>query len=258
MSDSLPIALELRGVCKRMGAFDILRGVDLVLPAGERLALIGPNGAGKSTLFNVVSGRVRPDRGEVLLRGVPIHGKKPAEISRLGLGRSFQISQLFGDLSVLENLRCSVLWSAGYRYQLFRRLSRMDAVNVRTQALLQMLQLEHKQDVLAQHLSYAEQRALELGITLGSGADVLLLDEPTAGMSRSEALSFVHLMRTLTVGKSVLIVEHDMDVVRELATGMAVLVAGQIVAQGTADAVRANPQVQAAYGGLWQREQSEC
>ena len=258
MRNTSPFALALRDVRKRWGTTDVLRGVDLTLAAGERLALIGPNGAGKSSLFNVVSGRVRPDGGEVLLHGVPIQGKKPYEISRLGLGRSFQISQLFGDLSVRENLRCSLLWAKGYRYQLFRRLSRMEAVNERTQALLHMLQLDHKHDVLAKHLGYAEQRALELGITLGSGANVLLLDEPTAGMNRAEASKFVQLLRDLTIGKSLLVVEHDMQVLEELASGMAVMVRGRIIAQGPAAEVRANPQVQTAYLGVSQQEMPKC
>ena len=242
-------ALELRAVHKCLGQTEILRGVDLCLQPGERVALIGPNGAGKSTLFNLVSGRLTPDRGEVLLAGRPIHGLQPFEINRLGLSRSFQISNIFPRLSVFENLRCSVLWSLGYRYTLWRRLARLRDANERAQQLLDRLGLSARRDVLAAALSYAEQRALEIGLTVGGGANVILLDEPTAGMSQSETAHFTALIRQLTEGKTLLTVEHDMGVVFDLADRIAVLDQGRIIAFDTPDAVRANAQVQEAYLG---------
>ncbi|MDP3326214.1 MAG: ATP-binding cassette domain-containing protein, partial [Hydrogenophaga sp.] len=195
-------ALELRNLRKRFGKTEIIRGVDLAVRSGERVAIIGPNGAGKSTLFNLISGRFEPSSGEVLLNGHRIDGKKPFEINRLGLSRSFQITNIFPKLSVFENLRCGVLWSLGYRYTLFRFLAGMDDANERAEELMRMIRLDKKHDTLAMNLTYAEQRALEIGITIAGGANVILLDEPTAGMSKSETSRFIELIREVTVGKT--------------------------------------------------------
>ena len=242
-------ALVLQDLRHRFGQTEIIRGVNLTVAAGERVGLIGPNGAGKSTLFNLISGRLAPSSGAVWLHGQPIQGKKPFEINRLGLSRSFQISSLFPRLSVFENLRCGVLWRLGYRYTFWKFLADLADANMQTQALMTLLQLDHKRDVLAAHLTYAEQRALELGITLAGGASVILLDEPTAGMSQSEARRFVTLIKEVIVGKTLLTVEHDMDVVFGLADKIAVLVYGELLACDSPEAVRANPQVQDAYLG---------
>ncbi len=244
-----PPALELRGLRKRFGPSEIVRGVSLAVRPGERVAIIGPNGAGKSTLFNLISGRFEPSGGEVLLGGQPIAGKPPHEIHRLGLSRSFQITNLFPRLSVFENLRCGVLWSLGYRYTLFRRLSRLHDANQRVHETMRQLQLTHRRDVPAMHLSYAEQRALEIGIATIGGAPVVLLDEPTAGMSRSETARFVELIREATAGRTLLMVEHDMGVVFGLADRVAVLVNGELIAFDTPEAVRADRRVQEAYLG---------
>jgi len=242
-------ALELRDVRQRFGQTEILRGVNLAVRSGERVALIGPNGAGKSTLFNLISGRLAPDCGEIRLKGQRIEGRKPWVIHRAGLARSFQVSQLFGRLSVLDNLRCAVLWSLGYRYTLFRRLSRLLDARARAEAMMERVGLAGRRDTLAMNLSHAEQRALELGLTLVGDADVILLDEPTAGMSQSETGHFMALIRTLTEGKTLLIVEHDMGVVFGLADRIAVLDQGRVLAFDTPQAVRANPLVQQAYLG---------
>jgi branched-chain amino acid transport system ATP-binding protein len=242
-------ALELRDLRKSFGKTEIIRGVDLAVRAGERVAIIGPNGAGKSTLFNLVSGRFAPTSGEVILNGTRIDGKKPFEINRLGLSRSFQITNIFPKLSVFENLRCSVLWSLGYRYTLFRFLADLTDANDRAEQLMKMIRLDKKRDTLAMNLTYAEQRALEIGITIGGGANVILLDEPTAGMSKSETSRFIDLIREVTVGKTLLTVEHDMGVVFGLADKIAVVVYGEVIAFDTPEAVRANPKVQEAYLG---------
>jgi len=185
----------------------------------------------------------------VLLHGERIDGKPPYEINRMGLARSFQITNLFPKLSVFENLRCALLWKLGYRYTFLRFLSRMHDANARTEELLRMIQLERKRDVLAMNLPYAEQRALEIGVTIAGGADVILLDEPTAGMSRSETRHFVELIRKVTEGKTLLTVEHDMGVVFGLADKIAVVVYGEVIAFDTPEAVRANARVQEAYLG---------
>jgi branched-chain amino acid transport system ATP-binding protein len=243
------VALELRDVRKRFGKTEIIRGASLQVNAGERVAIIGPNGAGKSTLFNLVSGRFAPSSGEIMLNGARIDGVAPHRINRQGLARSFQVSNLFTRLSVFENLRCAVLWSLGYRYAFWRFLASLRDANERVEELLAMLQLERRRDVLAMNLTYAEQRALEIGLTIAGGAEVVLLDEPTAGMSKSETRRFVQLIRDVTVGKTLLTVEHDMGVVFGLADRIAVLVYGEVIAFDTPEAVRADPRVQEAYLG---------
>ena len=241
--------LEIKNVQKRFGATEILRGIDLSISSGERVALIGPNGAGKTTLFNLVSGRFAPSVGEVWLKNRRIDGKKPYAIARLGLARSFQATQVFSGLSVFENLRCSVLFGLGYGAQWLTSVSRLKEVTARTEALMEQTHLEKQRDTLAQALTYADQRALELGITLGGGADVILLDEPTAGMSQTETLFFLELIKTATQGKTLLMVEHDMGVVFGLADKIAVLVEGKLLALDTPQAVRVNAAVQDAYLG---------
>jgi branched-chain amino acid transport system ATP-binding protein len=242
-------AIELRDLRKSFGKTEIIRGANLAVRPGERVAIIGPNGAGKSTLFNLISGRLTPTSGEVLLAGQRIDGKKPYEINRMGLSRSFQITNIFPKLSVFENLRCAVLWKLGYGYTFMRFLSRMHDANARTEELLRMIQLGNKRDVLAVNLPYAEQRALEIGVTIAGGADVILLDEPTAGMSKSETKHFIELIRQVTQGKTLLTVEHDMGVVFGLADKIAVVVYGEVIAFDTPEAVRADARVQEAYLG---------
>ena len=246
---SNPYALELRDLRKSFGKTEIIRGANLAVRPGERVAVIGPNGAGKSTLFNLISGRFEPTSGEVMLNGRRIDGKKPYEINRLGLSRSFQITNIFPKLSVFENLRCGVLWSLGYRYTFLKFLADLDDANERAEQLLEMIHLDKKRDVLAVNLTYAEQRALEIGITIAGGAGVILLDEPTAGMSKSETRRFIELIKEVTVGKTLLTVEHDMGVVFGLADKIAVVVYGEVIAFDTPENVRANQRVQEAYLG---------
>ena len=242
-------ALELRDLRKSFGKTEIIRGCSLAVSAGERVAVIGPNGAGKSTLFNLISGRYAPTSGEVLLNGQRIDGKKPFEINRMGLSRSFQITNIFPKLSVFENLRCGVLWSLGYRYTFIRFLADLDDANQRAEDLMERIRLHRKRDVLAINLTYAEQRALEVGITIAGGANVILLDEPTAGMSREETRRFTELIKEVTVGKTLLTVEHDMGVVFGLADRIAVIVYGEVIAFDRPEAVRSNQRVQEAYLG---------
>jgi branched-chain amino acid transport system ATP-binding protein len=244
-----PFALELNDLRKSFGKTEIIRGTDLAVAPGERVAIIGPNGAGKSTLFNLVSGRFGPSSGQILLNGRRIDGLTPYQINRLGLARSFQITNIFGRLSVFENLRCGLLWSMGYRYAFWKFLADLRDANERVEQLLRMIRLDRKRDTLAMNLTYAEQRALEIGITIAGGAEVILLDEPTAGMSKSETARFVELIREVTVGKTLLTVEHDMGVVFGLADKIAVLVYGEVIAFDVPAAVRANPRVQEAYLG---------
>jgi branched-chain amino acid transport system ATP-binding protein len=242
-------ALELKAIHKSFGKTKIIRGIDLAVEAGERVAIIGPNGAGKSTLFNLISGRFAPTSGEIWLGSHRIDGKQPFEINRLGLSRSFQITNIFPKLSVFENIRCAVLWSLGYKYSFLKFLADLDDANDLAEQYMERIRLDRKRDVLAMNLTYAEQRALEIGITIAGGAEVILLDEPTAGMSKSETLRFIQLIRQVTEGKTLLTVEHDMGVVFGLADKIAVVVYGEVIAFDTPDAVRSNPKVQEAYLG---------
>ena len=241
--------LAVEGLSKRFGRIEVLREVTLSITRGERVALIGPNGAGKSTLFNLLSGREAASAGRIWLEGRRIDGLRPHQISRLGLARSFQVSHLFPRLSVFDNLRCAMLWSLGLGYSCWRPLSRLRELNRRAEALLARLQLGSRRDEAAANLSYAEQRALEIGVTVAGGADVILLDEPTAGMSRSETARCIELIRDLSAGKTLLMVEHDMGVVFGLADRIAVLAQGELIAFGSPAEVRADARVQQAYLG---------
>ena len=243
------LALELIDLHKSFGKTEIIRGASLSVAQGERVAIIGPNGAGKSTLFNLISGRFAPTRGEIRLMGQRIDGRKPFDINRRGLARSFQVSNLFTRLSAFENIRCAVLWSLGHRYAFWRFLADLDDVTERVDEVLAMIKLDKKRDHLAMNLTYAEQRALEVGVTIAGGSPVILLDEPTAGMSKSETTRFVRLIRDVTEGKTLLTVEHDMGVVFGLADKIAVLVYGEVIAFDTPERVRADARVQEAYLG---------
>src|SRR5215471_12563037 len=195
-------ALELHDIRKRFGAAEIIRSVSLSVMTGERHAVIGPNGAGKSTLFNLISGRLRPDAGSIILKGADITGMKPWLINRRGLSRSFQVTNIFHRMSVWENVRAGVLWSAGERYAFWRDAGSAGAVGARTDRVLAEFDLAERRDVPAAILTYAEQRALEIAITVAGGADVILLDEPTAGMSRAETDRAVALIRRISEGRT--------------------------------------------------------
>ena len=242
-------AIELKGLRKSFGNTAIIRGVDLAVAKGERHAVIGPNGAGKSTLFNLISGRFPLSSGAILLNGSDIAGLRPFEINRRGLARSFQITNIFANLSVFENIRCAVLWPLGYKYSFWRALSTLRDANERADRILEEIGMQRRRDVKAGLLTYAEQRALEIGVTIAGGAEVILLDEPTAGMSRSESDHAVELIRKVTVGKTLVMVEHDMSVVFGLADRISVLVYGEVIATDVPAKIRGNAAVQEAYLG---------
>ena len=242
-------ALELKGVQKNFGRTPIINGVDLAIAQGERHAIIGPNGAGKSTLFNLISARFPVTSGQILLNGQEITGLETQEINRKGLSRSFQITNIFPRLSVYENLRCAVLWSLGYRYSFWHRVGSLKDVRARAEEIVDKIGLSRRRERPAGMLSYAEQRALEIGITIAGGAEVILLDEPTAGMSHSETRDAVELIRNVTQGKTLVMVEHDMGVVFGLADRISVLVYGRVLASGTPEEIRGNPAVREAYLG---------
>ena len=242
-------ALTLAGLRKSFGAAEIIRGVNLEVEDGERHAIIGPNGAGKSTLYNLISGRFPPSAGRIHLYDTDITGRKAFDINRLGLTRSFQVTNIFARLSVLDNVRCGCLYALGHRYAWWKLVGRLQDVNEQTASILRDIGLWEKRELPAGLLSYADQRALELGIAIAGGANVILLDEPTAGMSHSEVEQAVSLIRRISEGKTLVIVEHDMGVVFDLADRISVLVYGEIIATGTPGEIRASSAVQEAYLG---------
>jgi branched-chain amino acid transport system ATP-binding protein len=251
-------ALQLIDVHKSFGVTSIIRGVNLQVRRGERHAIIGPNGAGKSTLFHLVSGRFPVSSGQVLLKGEDVTGLAPFQINRRGLSRSFQVTNIFPRLSVFENIRCGVLWALGYRYSFWQMVDKARDARERTEAILEQINLTARRDTPAGVLSYAEQRALEIGVTIAGGADVIMLDEPTAGMSRSETEHAVALIRKVTEGRTLIIVEHDMGVVFDLADRISVLVYGEIIATDAPERIRANADVQKAYLGSAEPEDSHA
>jgi branched-chain amino acid transport system ATP-binding protein len=242
-------AIELCDVNKRFGATEIIRGVSLLVTRCERHALIGPNGAGKSTLFDLISGRMHPDSGTIALKGRDITATAPWLINRCGLSRSFQVTNIFHRMSVWENVRAGLLWSVGERYAFWRDVGNATDVATRTDRILADFDLADRRDVPAGALTYGEQRALEIAITIAGGADVILLDEPTAGMSRAETDRTVSLIRRISEHRTLIIVEHDMGVVFGLADRISVLVYGKIIASGTPAEIHHNPRVREAYLG---------
>ncbi|RAH98213.1 ABC transporter ATP-binding protein [Acuticoccus sediminis] len=242
-------ALEIVDLRKNFGPAEIIRGVNLSIEPGERHAIIGPNGAGKSTLFNLVSGMFKPTSGEVRLNGERISGLPAYAVNRKGLSRSFQVSSVFTNMTVRENVRCGVLWSMGQKYAFWKSIRSSKAVQDKTAAILAQVGLTEKANLPAALLPYADQRTLEIAITIAGGADVIMLDEPTAGMSHSETERAVALIAQATRGKTLLIVEHDMGVVFGLADRISVLCYGEIIATGRPDEIRGDPKVREAYLG---------
>ncbi|WP_323029350.1 ABC transporter ATP-binding protein [Castellaniella defragrans] len=244
-----PSVLVLDGVRKSFGPVEIIRGVSLEVGAHERHAVIGPNGAGKSTLFHLISGQLRPSAGGIRLAGRSIAGHSPQAVNRLGLARSFQITNLFPQLTVFENIRLAVMRSHGLQYCFWRLIDRNGPVRERSESLLESVRLSHRAATAAGELSYSEQRSLEIAMTLASDPRIILLDEPMAGMSREETSYTTALIREVTEGRALLIVEHDMEVVFALSDRISVLVYGEVIASGTPEEIRADPRVREAYLG---------
>ncbi|HIL63774.1 MAG: ABC transporter ATP-binding protein [Pseudohongiellaceae bacterium] len=241
--------LTLTEVRKNFGETEIIRGVSLDIEQGEKHAIIGPNGAGKSTLFHLISGLYNVTAGTITFKQNEIQDMTPYEVSRLGLARSFQVTNIFARMNVFENVRCALLWSSGYRYSFWHLLGSQGEINDRAMEVLEQIGLKNKALFPAGELAYAQQRALELGIAIAGGAELVMLDEPVAGMSHSEASNAVDLIRRVTAGKTLIMVEHDMNIVFDLADRISVLVYGEIIASDKPENIRANARVQEAYLG---------
>ena len=244
-----PPILQLRQLRKSFGATEIICGVDLDVIDGERHAIIGPNGAGKSTVFHLISGNLTPTSGEVIFDGKSIGGRNPEAVNLLGLARSFQITNIFPKLTVFENLRLAVMRKHGLHYTFWRFIDGNAKVRAETETLLEMVRLQARRDTAAGEMSYSEQRSLEIAMTLACDPKLILLDEPMAGMSNDETKYTEDLIREVTKGRALMIVEHDMDVVFALSDRISVLVYGQIIATGTPEEIRQNASVREAYLG---------
>ncbi len=242
-------ALSIRDLRKSFGATSIIKGVTLDIARGERHAVIGPNGAGKSTFFHLISGRYVPDAGRILLDGQDITGLPPHVISRRGLARSFQVTSLFPRMTVFENLRSAAMQAQGAGYTFWRMVSGYAALNHRAEEMLDLIGLERRREALAGALAYADQRALEIGVAVAGGAATILLDEPTAGMSHAETDRAVALIRRVTEGRTLVMIEHDLGVVFDLADRITVLADGQVIASGPPSEVRGDKAVRTAYLG---------
>ena len=241
--------LETNNLYQDYSGLKVLFDVNLEIKTGERHAIIGPNGAGKTTLFNVITGTYRPSQGEVIFQGKNITGLAPNEVVRLGMGRSFQITSTFSRLTAFENIRMGILSKRGIRFNVLKMLDKMEDVTRETDEVLKRINLDGERNIPASQLSYGKSRALEISMALATDPDLVMLDEPTAGMSVDETHNAVELIRKLTEGKTMVIIEHDMDVVFSLADRITVLHLGTILASGPPDEIRENQEVKDAYLG---------
>lgn len=241
--------LETKNIYHDYSGLKVLFDVNLEIKTGERHAIIGPNGAGKTTLFNVITGTYRPSEGDVYFQGKEITGFAPNELVRLGMGRSFQITSTFSRLTAFENIRMGILSKRRIRFNMLKLLDKMEAVTRETEEVLKRINLDGERDIPASQLSYGKSRSLEISMALATDPDLVMLDEPTAGMSVDETHNAVELIRRLTEGKTMVIIEHDMDVVFSLADRITVLHLGAILTSGTPNEIRENQAVKDAYLG---------
>jgi branched-chain amino acid transport system ATP-binding protein len=241
--------LELKGIYKDFEGLEVLFDINLEVHERERHAIIGPNGAGKSTLFNLINGKYRPSKGRIFLKGEAITGANPFKLNRMGMARSFQITNIFRTMTVFENVRNAILSKNRVRYNMFSCLSRMDKINRQTEQVLSEIGLLERKNNVAGELSYGQQRALEIGLAIATNPELILLDEPTAGMSSEETREAVKLIRRVTEGKTLIIVEHDMEVVFSIADRISVLYYGKVLASGLPGEIRNDQKVKDAYLG---------
>ena len=247
MTDEPTVALRTVGLSKSFRGLEVLRGVDLSVTAGTLHAVIGPNGAGKTTLFNILSGAIPPTAGRVEVRGRDVTGFAPHQLTRLGLSRSFQVTSVFPALTVEENLAVAAMAAHPRRTGILRRPRWTGAVAERVEELLDQLGLTGMRHLEAGVLSHGDQRRLDLGLTLASEPAIILLDEPTAGMTRSEAHATMGTLERVLGGRTIVLVEHDMDLVMRISSRVSVLHRGILIADGPPEEVRENREVREAY-----------
>jgi branched-chain amino acid transport system ATP-binding protein len=241
--------LETKGIYHDFSGLKVLFDVNLQVEQGERHAIIGPNGAGKTTLFNIITGTYQPSSGKVFYRGEDVTDERPHKLNRRGIGRSFQITSTFGRQTAFQNIRMGVLSRRGIRFNLFRKVNSLQEVTEETDEVLGRINLKNERDITASLLSYGKHRSLEVSMALATEPELVMLDEPTAGMSRDETHNAVKLIRKLTEGKTMVIIEHDMDVVFSLADRITVLHRGTIITTGPPEEIKENQEVKDAYLG---------
>ncbi|MBW2636156.1 MAG: ABC transporter ATP-binding protein [Deltaproteobacteria bacterium] len=241
--------LEVQDIHKDFSGLQVLTGVQFSVEENERHAVIGPNGAGKTTLFNIITGNYKPSSGTIMFRGVNVTSKPPHILTRLNMSRSFQITNVFQELSVFENVRAGVRCHHGLRYNFFKTPGSVAEIEKKTDDILERVGLSDVRNEPVSALSYGRQRALEIGITLSTEPELILLDEPTAGMTREETLEAIKMIDKVTSGRTLVIIEHDMDVVFSLADTISVLHYGTILASDRPEAIRDDQRVKDAYLG---------
>lgn len=241
--------LETKNLAHDFSGLKVLLDVNLQIAQGEKHAIIGPNGAGKTTLFNLITGTYTPSRGKIIFKERDITGAGPCKIQRFGMGRSFQITTTFDRLTTFQNLRLAILSQKGIRFNFIRFVDKMEDITAETMELLKRVDLLQDCHTPAGMLSYGKQRSLEISMALATNPDLVMLDEPAAGMSADETHTAVKLIKRLTEDKTMVIIEHDMDVVFSLADRITVLHHGTILATGAPDDIKENPEVQSAYLG---------
>ena len=241
--------LAIEGLARHFGALSALNGVSLAVAPRERRAIIGPNGAGKTTLFNVITGQLQPSAGRIRFNGEPVEGLPPHVLARRGMGRSFQRTNLFPKLTVQENLRLAAAADGRGSYDLIGAVERLSAPLERARAAADAVGLSARLAETAGRLSYGEQRQLEVGVVLATAPKLMLLDEPTAGMSPDETARMTRMLEGLPRDVTMLIIEHDMDVVGSLADRVTVLHYGEVLTEGTFEEVKRDPRVYEVYLG---------
>lgn len=241
--------LELKSIGKHFGGLEVLSKIDLDIDEGKITSVIGPNGAGKTTLFNVISGRFPASEGTVFFKGKDITRMSPHEIALFGLARSFQITNIYQRLPVFENVFLAVQTRSAKRLSLFVRASSLSDVERRTWSILERVGLRQESSVPAGQLSHGDQRHLEIGMTLATGPELLLLDEPTSGMSPAESTLTMKLIRDLIRDFTILLIEHNMDVVMNVSDRIVVLNFGRKIAEGSPEEVAEDPEVRRVYLG---------
>lgn len=243
--------LQLDDIVKQYGSLTAVNEVSFGIERGELPALIGPNGAGKTTLYNLLTGKYSPTEGTITFKDEDVSGYSPARRTRLGMGRSFQITNIFEGLSVRQNLRTSVLARSNSRWNPISRIDHHETITDETDRYIDLIGLSDIADSDTENLSYGDKRRVEIGVALATDPDLLLLDEPTAGMNPTETQQMVDLIRSLDeeTTATFMVTEHDMDVVFSLASRILVLDRGEIIADGPPEAIRTDERVQGAYLG---------
>lgn len=241
--------LEIKNLQKDFSGLKVLFGINVAIEQGERHAIIGPNGAGKSTIFNLITGKYAPSGGKIFFKNQDITGLLPHEIVRLGIARSFQITNIFHNMTVFQNMRNVVLSKRKSHYNIISRVSKMNDIVKETNKLMGLVGLLDKRNEMAGELAHGQQRALEMGLSIAIDPELILLDEPTAGMSKSETIEMVNLIENVTKGKTLIIVEHDMDVIFRVASRITVIYHGQVLASGPPEEIRSDSRVREAYLG---------